>query len=98
MKRGILVLTLNFLILAACTEPIAETSDLEVGEAFSNSDVRIMVLDTFTISMRTIKFDSIITSDSERLLLGRYEDDLFGTVAASNFFECCETSRWRLRP
>ncbi len=87
MKRGILVLTLNFLILAACTEPIAETSDLEVGEAFSNSDVRIMVLDTFTISMRTIKFDSIITSDSERLLLGRYEDDLFGTVAASNFFE-----------
>ena len=74
-------------ILAACSRSPDDSSSLEVGEEFTNSDVRIIVIDTFSVSLSTIKFDSIITSETERLLVGRYEDDFFGTVESSSYFE-----------
>ncbi|MEM1258714.1 MAG: DUF4270 family protein [Bacteroidota bacterium] len=73
--------------ITACSFESGEIPTLEVGQAFVDSNVRLVVLDTFELRMSTFKFDSIITSESNRLLFGKYSDDYFGVVEAMAFFE-----------
>lgn len=83
-------LLLAFLLLigiTACSFESGEIPTLEVGQEFVDSNVRLIVLDTFDLALSTFKFDSINTSDSDRLLFGTYEDPYFGTVTATAFFE-----------
>lgn len=60
---------------------------MEVGQEFVDSNVHLIVLDTFELQMSTFKFDSINTSDSDRLLFGKYSDEYFGEVESRAFFE-----------
>ncbi len=78
--------------IVACSIDRSDIPTLEVGQEFADSDVRLLVLDTFSVKMSTFKFDSINTSSSDRLLVGQYEDDYFGTVNTSAFFELVAAS------
>ena len=86
MKRIIYLATLA-VVLTACSLDQTELPTFVIGEDFTDTNVRIITIDTFTVELSTFKFDSIVTSSTERLLIGRYEDEEFGNVRASTFFE-----------
>ncbi|AWX44376.1 hypothetical protein HME9304_01376 [Flagellimonas maritima] len=86
MKKIVIALAMTAFI-AACSMDGSDFPSLEVGQGFTDSNVRVLVLDSFTVKMSTFKFDSINTSSSERLLVGKYKDDFFGEVESSAFFE-----------
>ncbi|WP_435625078.1 DUF4270 family protein [Flagellimonas sp.] len=82
--------TLSFSIFAlilACSLDTSEIPTLEVGQDFADSNVRVISLDSFTVAVSTMKFDSIITSGADRILVGQYIDSFFGEVKASSFME-----------
>lgn len=81
-----IIATVIFGFLISCTTDF-ENGPLIVGEDFTNTKIRVVSIDTFTVKMSTIKFDSIVTSATGRLLFGNYKDDNFGEVSASSFFE-----------
>jgi len=83
--KHILSLTSLIILITSCSDDALNTSDFVAGEVFTNSNSRVIQIDTMTIEMSTIKFDSIITSNTERLLIGTYEDAIFGKVSSSSY-------------
>lgn len=73
--------------IIACSVDASDIPTLEVGQDFTTSNVRVLVLDTFSVKLSTIKFDSINTSDSNRLLVGKYNDEYLGTIECNSYFE-----------
>ncbi|MEO1032072.1 MAG: DUF4270 family protein [Bacteroidota bacterium] len=85
IKRVALIIGM-FIVIWACSNTIDEEPSLIVGQDFTSTSIRVLSIDTFTVSMSTIKFDSIITEGNERLMLGQYNDAFFGKVTASPYF------------
>ncbi|MEP2239298.1 MAG: DUF4270 family protein [Maribacter sp.] len=79
----------SFLAFAAhsCSDDIYNDSEFVAGETFTDSNIRLILIDTLTVSTSTMKFDSIVTSESTRILLGKYTDTVFGTVTASSYMQ-----------
>ena len=75
------------LIVAISCSADAEEDGLSAGEDFTNTDIRVLSIDTFSVKFSTMKFDSIITSDSNRLLIGKYNDDDMGIVNSSAYLQ-----------
>jgi len=73
--------------IVACSFESGEIPTLEVGQEFTDSEVRVLVLDTFELQMSTFRFDSINTSDTDRLLFGQYNDEFIGTIRAEPYME-----------
>ncbi|MEQ8533946.1 MAG: DUF4270 family protein, partial [Imperialibacter sp.] len=46
-----------------------------------------IIIDTLTLDVSTVRLDSFVTSDTERLLVGRYEDEYIGEITSTSFFE-----------
>lgn len=85
----ITVITILLLIVSCSTD----TEDsLLAGEDFTNTDIRVLSIDTFTVQLSTMKFDSVITSSSERLLIGKYTDDDMGTINSATYLQLSPTS------
>jgi len=84
MKQIILFLAILLSVIACSTDT---TEEAIVGEDLTETGVKVYEIDTFSINLSTFKFDSIITSDGARILVGQYEDPVFGKVRASSFFE-----------
>lgn len=83
-KLGLL---LFLCIGASCSTDAVNDSDFVAGDSFTDSNLRVMVLDTSTVLTSTMKFDSIVTSGASRMLVGKYNDPVFGTVEASSYIE-----------
>ncbi|NHF59585.1 DUF4270 domain-containing protein [Flavobacteriaceae bacterium TP-CH-4] len=81
---GLLAITA---LLSSCSVEDREIPTLVVGQDFTDSNVRLVTVDTFTVKLTTFKFDSINTSTSNRLLVGSYYDDFFGRVSSQSYFE-----------
>lgn len=71
--------------MASCSSENYNNSDFVAGDAFTDSNLRVVLLDTLTVETSTMKFDSIITSGSSRMLVGKYRDSIFGTIKASSY-------------
>jgi len=84
-----ILIVLNFI---ACSEENYNASDFVAGEVFTDSNIRVVLVDTMTVEISTMKFDSIITSGSERMLIGSYKDSVFGTVTCANYLGLLPTS------
>lgn len=69
----------------SCSADNFNESDFIAGEAFVNSNIRVVIVDTMTVEVSTIKFDSIITSQADRILIGKYTDPVLGTVQSINY-------------
>lgn len=74
-------------ILAACSTDALNDSDFLAGETFTDSNIRVMLLDTITVQTSTMKFDSIGTSEATRMLVGKYSDPVFGTMRSASHIE-----------
>ncbi|GLU45302.1 hypothetical protein Musp01_29260 [Muricauda sp. NBRC 101325] len=73
-------------MLASCTSENYNASDFVAGESFTDSNLRVVLVDTLTINTSTMKFDSIISSEANRILVGKYTDPVFGAVQSSSYF------------
>lgn len=91
VPKQVSLLILCLSIIIGCSGP-DEIPTLTVGEDFTNTNIRVISIDTLEVSMSTMKFDSIVTSNSSRILFGRYEDENFGNVKASSYFELTSSS------
>ena len=90
--KNIIVVLICLTFLTSCSTDSLNTSDFEAGDTFTDSDIRVVQLDTMTVDFSTMKFDSIDTSQSVRMLVGKYNDPIFGAVKAASFLELVPTS------
>ena len=72
-------------------------TDSDAGEFVVGSDYlalknQVVLIDTVTVEMSTINFDSLITSNQSRILIGNYEDPLYGKVKSNSYFQLASDS------
>ena len=91
MKNTLVIFTC-LLILISCSTDAINSSDFEAGDTFTDSDIRVVQLDTMTVDFSTMKFDSIDTSQSARMLVGKYRDPVFGAVKTASYMELIPNS------
>ncbi len=58
-------------------------TDTDAGEFVIGSDYlalsnKVILIDTVTVEMSTVNFDSLVTSSQSRILIGNYDDPIFG--------------------
>ncbi len=85
LMKKLILLALLFTAIIACNS--ADDITLEAGETFTDTNVRVLKLDTFGIEFSTFKFDSVQTPSGDRLLVGNYTDDTFGKTSSHSFVE-----------
>ncbi len=83
MRISFLVLVTNtFLLLNSCSE------NEELGiDFFQEESFVVTQEESLQLSVATFFFDSLSTTNSDRLLVGYHQDDLLGTVQATAFFQ-----------
>lgn len=91
MKKKIWFLFPFLGVLISCSDSLSNESDFLVGDLFTDSNIRVLLIDSLTVKTSTIKFDSIITSAASRILVGKYTDSVFGEISASSYFEVLPT-------
>lgn len=75
------------MVLISCSTEERDIPTLEVGQEFTDGTVRLIEIDTFEVRTDTFKFDSIVASGGDRLLVGRYFDEYFGMVESESYME-----------
>lgn len=71
------------LLAAGCKKDV---SSIGIGLPSAQANTGAYLLDTLTIRASTVLRDSVVTSGSDYLLVGRYTDPLLGTLTAKSFF------------
>jgi hypothetical protein len=60
----------------------------EIGSDFFNGgSLDFSMVDSCTVSLSTIAFEKLVTSDADRILLGTHRDDKLGLITASSFLQ-----------
>lgn len=76
----------SLFILNSCTNE-SDMESFSIGGDFITSQSSVTVIDTYSVKMSTVIFDSVPTSGSENLLTGQYNDDFFGISGATGYFQ-----------
>ncbi|WP_417860345.1 DUF4270 family protein [Winogradskyella sediminis] len=79
------VITIIMVVISCSTD--TEYDSLVAGEDFTGTNIRVLSIDTFSVTLSTMKFDSITTSTSGRLLIGQYNDDDIGIINTSAYVQ-----------
>lgn len=71
---------------------ISCNSDVDAGEFVVGSDYlavsnKVILIDTLTVDIATINLDSLVTSNESRILVGNYDDPVFGKVKSDSYFQ-----------
>jgi hypothetical protein len=80
---------ISLIFLASCTE--SETT-YEVGSDFIDNNIQVRVIDTFSIKTGTFKLDSLITSSTNRILLGSVKDESLGNLTSKSYLQLITSS------
>ena len=82
LRNGIFAsLILSFFVtLTACEDP------QEIGSEVFSQDIGVLYTDTLTVDASTVLLDSILTSGTSSLLVGRTTDPSLGSVEANSYF------------
>lgn len=72
-------------------------TDSDAGEFVVGSDYlalsnKVVLIDTVSVEMSTINFDSLVTSNQSRILVGNYEDPIYGKVKSNSYFQLSSSS------
>jgi hypothetical protein len=73
-------ITLTAVTLTACEDP------QEIGSEVFAQDIGVLYTDTLTVDASTVLLDSILTSGTASLLVGRTTDPSLGLVEANSYF------------
>ncbi|MEA5460659.1 DUF4270 family protein [Arcicella sp. LKC2W] len=77
---------LTSIILFFCISLTACEDPQEIGSDVFVQDIGILFTDTLTVDASTVLLDSVATSNTSNLLVGRYIDPKLGLVEASSYF------------
>ncbi len=64
-----------------------EDNNISAPNIKNGDNLTALLVDTFEIETQTILRDSIVTSNASRLLVGKIENDIFGTTTCNAFFQ-----------
>ncbi|WP_264522748.1 DUF4270 domain-containing protein [Flavobacterium sp. N502536] len=72
-------------------------TDSDAGEFVVGSDYlalgnKVILIDTMSVEVSTINFDSLVTSNQKRILIGNYEDPIYGKVKSNSYFQLASDS------
>lgn len=77
------VVLLGVLLSTSCKK-----ADIKFGEEFLDNDItQIFKSDSFSVDLSTVYMDSFITSSKGTVLVGGYNDAIFGRVNTQSYFE-----------
>ena len=82
-------------ILACCLFFTACEDPQEIGSEVFVQDIGVLYTDTLTVDASTVLLDSILTSNTANLLVGRYTDPILGIVEASSYFHIANADTLR---
>jgi Domain of unknown function (DUF4270) len=82
---GFPLLFLAFFIL--CLVSCEDDTTSPVGEDFIDVNTKVYFTDSITVKATTFKFDSIVVSDANRLLIGSYTDPVFGISKSKSYVQ-----------
>lgn len=85
--KQLLGLIALLILMDSCSTDVINDSDFVAGGTFTDSNIRVVQIDTMKVETYTMKFDSLITSQATRMLIGKYMDPVFGAVKSSSFVE-----------
>lgn len=85
MHKFILMLFLGMAVISCGTD--ADAGEFVVGSDYLAVGNKVILIDTVTVEMSTINFDSLVTSNQNRILVGNYEDLIFGKVKSNSYFQ-----------
>lgn len=88
MKYILLILSITTLVSCSVDR---ENLSLTVGEELNTIGTRIVLIDTLQVEASTFKFDSIVTSGSQRILVGLYTDPVFGETTSESYVSVLPT-------
>ncbi len=77
---------LTLLIIVSC-DTDAKEGEFVVGVDYLGINNNVILIDTLTVQLSTINFDSLITSNQSRILIGNYNDPIYGKVKSESYFE-----------
>ena len=67
--------------MSACEDP------QEIGSEVFVQDIGVLYTDTISVEASTVLVDSIVTNNTDNLLVGRYTDPILGLVEANSYFQ-----------
>ncbi|MCC9073009.1 DUF4270 domain-containing protein [Flavobacterium sp. F-65] len=85
MYKLLLLLFLGFFVVSCNTD--ADAGEFVVGSDYLSIGNKVILIDTLTVDMSTINFDSLVTSSQNRILLGNYDDPIFGKVKSDSYLQ-----------
>jgi hypothetical protein len=78
---------LFFAVSIASCGTDTDTGEFVVGSDYLSINNKVVLIDTMTVEMSTINFDSLVTSSQSRILVGNYDDPIFGKIKSSSYFQ-----------
>jgi Domain of unknown function (DUF4270) len=84
-KKGRKILSFfvfGIIVIGSCTK----INEFTIGKDFVESETRLQVIDTFRVDLSTILLDSVITSSKNIAYVGKYEDNVFGSISCDSYF------------
>lgn len=85
MRKFILILLFVLSLFSCGTD--TDTGEFTVGSDYLALSNKVILIDTVTVDMSTINFDSLATSNRSRILIGNYDDPIFGKVKSDSYFQ-----------
>ena len=85
MRKFILILLFALTLFSCGTD--TDTGEFTVGSDYLALSNKVILIDTVTVEMSTINFDSLVTSNKSRILVGNYDDPIFGKVKSDSYFQ-----------
>lgn len=82
----VLLLLFFGVIMISCNSD-SDTGEFVVGSDYLSVNNKVILIDTLTVDVATINFDSLVTSSQSRILLGNYDDPIFGKVKSDSYFQ-----------
>lgn len=83
---------LFFLITLLSCGTDTDAGEFVVGSDYLALNNKVVLIDTVTVEMSTINFDSLVTSSQSRILIGNYDDPIFGKVRSNSYFQLASSS------
>jgi hypothetical protein len=84
--KYILLLLLFIAVFTSCQTDNAE-GDFVVGSDYLSINNKVLLIDTLTVNVSTVNFDSLVTSNQSRILIGNYSDPILGKVKSESYFK-----------
>jgi hypothetical protein len=85
MRKTIILFVLALICFSCGFE--SDMESLSIGGGFIDARTTISVVDSFSVSLSTVKIDSLTTSGNSVLWAGKYVDKELGTISSTGYYE-----------